>query len=450
MLAAVMLLVAITLLAGPVAPALADDGSVYAVGGTAHPMANSDIRMESETVQAVCFGGFAEYRAEFHFVNSGEPQTVQLGFPFLDYSKRFEGQPALVAFRAWQDGVELPVTVGNGDDPAWPGSEIKYYLHEANFPRGESVVAVSYLADLNASASPRFSEDAPAFLGLPGMAASFDYWLHSGAGWSGTIGKAVIRFNLADTFPGWAVDVKQADTTGYEVVSLTTKPESYVALDDRTYQWVFEDLEPTTEDDVVLAFTLDESRYNDRDAGSWVYPDVTAIEGSGRADLPIAWMPAGWEAFDGSAKASWGAPAPGVGSWTKISFAKAHAVREIRILPGRNENPESFEEYGRPKTLRVTCSDGTDTVLDLKDEPSLQRFRISADATWVRFDTLAIYPGIVNDDTYISEIELGSELAPEFEDFSDLILATAPPGEPLQGPSTTIATASTGPVSLRL
>ena len=229
--------------------------------------------------------------------------------------------------------------------------------------------------------------------------------------------------------------------------ALTTKPESYVALDDRTYQWVFEDLEPTTEHDVVLAFTLDESRYNDRDAGSWVYPDVTAIEGSGRADLPIGWRPAGWEAFDGSAKASWGAPAPGVGSWTKISFAKAHAVREIRILPGRNENPESFEEYGRPKTLRVTFSDGTDTVLNLKDEPSLQRFRISADATWVRFDTLAIYPGIVNDDTYISEIELGSELAPEFEDFSDLILATAPPGEPSQGPSTTIATASTGPVS---
>ena len=141
MLAAVMLLVAITLLAGPVAPALADDGSVFTAGGAVHPMANSDIRMESETVQAVCFGGFAEYRAEFHFVNSGEPQTVQLGFPFLDYSKRFEGQPSLVAFRAWQDGVELPVTVGNGDDPAWPGSEINYYLHAANFPRGESVIS---------------------------------------------------------------------------------------------------------------------------------------------------------------------------------------------------------------------------------------------------------------------------------------------------------------------
>jgi hypothetical protein len=439
-------LVVATLLALSAAPVLADDGSVFAAGGAVHPMANSDIRMESETVQAVCFSGFAEYRAEFHFVNSGEPRTVQLGFPFTDYSKRFEGQPSLVAFRAWQDGAELRVTVGTGDDPAWPGSEITYYLHQATFPRGESVVTVSYLVDLNASASPRFSDDAPASLGPPGMAASFDYWLHSGAGWSGTIGKAVIRFNLADTFPGWALVVKQADTTGYEAVSLTTKPESYVALDDRTYQWVFEDLEPTTKDDVVLAFTLDESRYNDRDAGSWVYPDVTAIEGSGRADLPMAWMPAGWEAFDGSAKASWGAPAPGVGSWTKISFAKAHSVREIRILPGRNENPESFEEYGRPRTLRVTCSDGTDTVLHLKDEPSLQRFRVSAEATWVRFDTLAIYPGIVDDDTYISEIELGSEPAPEFEGFSDLILATAPPGEPFEAPSTTIATASTGPV----
>jgi hypothetical protein len=451
MLAAVMLLVAITLLAGPVAPVLADDGSVFMAGGAVHPMANSDIRMESETVQAVCFGGFAEYRAEFHFVNSGGPQVVQLGFPFTGYSKQFENQPSLVAFRAWQDDVQLPVTVGLGDDPAWPGSEITYYLHQATFPRGETVITVSYLADMSSAASPRFSDDAPAALGAPGFAASFDYWLHSGAGWSGAIGKAVIRFNLADTFTGWAVDVKQADTAGYEVVPFTTKPESYVALDDRTYQWVFEDLEPSTKDDVVLAFTMGKGRYDDALGLTWADARVAGIDGSGRVRhefvYPADDTPAGWEAFDRSAKTSWGAPAPGAGAWTRVAFAESQIVREIRILPGRNENPESFKEYGRPKTLRVTFSDGTDTVLDLKDEPSLQRFRVSADATWVRFDTLAIYPGIVNDDTYISEIELGSELAPGFEDFSDLILATAPAGEPSQGPGTTIAMASTGPVS---
>ncbi len=442
------LLAAAALLAPPVAPALADDGSVYVTGGAVHPMINNDIRMEAETVQVVCFGRFAEYRAEFHFVNSGEPQTVLLGFPYVDSTPHLEGPPSLVAFRAWLDGEPLAVTQGTGEDPAWPGSEITYYLHEAVFPRGDTVVVVGYLAEVSSQAAGRFSPDAPALLGPWGVSAGYDYWLHSGAGWSGSIGKAVIRFDLADDFAGWAVDVKAADTKGYEEATLTTRPESYVKLDDRTFQWVFEDLEPELDDDITLAFTMDQRRWDDQLSLAWADDGMTAIDGSGRVSNGVS-SPAGWEAFDGRPKSSWGAPAPGVGAWTTVTFRDTRTLREIRILPGKNDQLDAFRRHGRPKTLRVTCSDGTDTVFQLADEPALQRFPISADATWVRFDTLAVYPGTAGNDSYISEIGFGGEPAPRFETFSVLIAETAPPAsEPPLVSSTTAARPTTTSDSL--
>ena len=177
--------------------------------------------MEAETVQAVCYREFAEYRVDFTFTNVGEPQTVKLGFPFeiTASGSMGMGNPP-VAFRAWQDGKPLAVTLGRGvsqDDLMSGDNAPGYYLHEATFPRGKTVITVSYLARPTVSAGNRFSElTPPEFLALNmgGWSARYDYWLHTGAGWKGTIGKATIRFHLADSFDGWAVDVKASDRRG--------------------------------------------------------------------------------------------------------------------------------------------------------------------------------------------------------------------------------------------
>jgi len=93
--------------------------------------------MESETVQAIVYAQFAEYRVDFRFVNQGAAQTVTLGFPFLvTVSGGDDNAP--VAFQAWQDGRPLAVTIGKAastDDLAQPGS-MGYYLHQATFPPG--------------------------------------------------------------------------------------------------------------------------------------------------------------------------------------------------------------------------------------------------------------------------------------------------------------------------
>jgi hypothetical protein len=444
------LLLATLLLALPCPAALANDTMVGGIGGDVYPLSSADIRMESETVQAVCYREFAEYRVDFTFVNEGEPQTVKLGFPFVITSvgEMNMGEPP-VAFRAWQDGRPLAVTLGRGvsqDDLMTSDDAPGYFLHEATFPRGKTVITVSYLARPTVSAGSRFGELAPpdlAALGIYGWSAHHDYWVHTGTGWKGTIGKAVIRFTLADSFDGWAVDVREAEAASYSAGrGNTTKPESYVKLDDRTYQWVFEDFEPTEADDVRFSFTIP---YFWADTYVALPEGYGAIPTTGGASERLGpnregGMSPGWEAMDGSLQTAWGFSAPGTG-WIGVEVVGDQDLQEIRILPGRHDSPDSFYEYGRPKTLSVAFNN-TSTIVTLEDEPGLQRFPVPAATDRIRLTVLEIYPGTKSDDTYITEIDLGTESAPAFEEPVRLVT-----GQGMPSTTTTVTTATSGGVT---
>ena len=86
--------------------ALADDSSVGAEGGTVHAIWTTDVRLDAETVQATCFGNFAEYRVDFRLVNEGEARKVMLGFPFQRRESDPEDQPQ------WPVGSRPGKTVG--------------------------------------------------------------------------------------------------------------------------------------------------------------------------------------------------------------------------------------------------------------------------------------------------------------------------------------------------
>jgi hypothetical protein len=434
---------ALTALAGwlPLAypsPALADDSSVGAIGGDYYPLASTDIRMEAETVQATVYRDFAEYRADFLFVNSGQAQTLMLGFPYALDEPDGDAQGP-IAFRAWQDGTPLTVTVGQGPT----GDSFQgYYLHQATFPPGPSMITVSYLGPPSWTASDRFPELAPAEwrTGIPGTAGRYDYWLHTGAGWAGTIGTAVVRYTLADDFRGWGLDVK-ADYPGIDDGwPETTRPETYTKPDDRTYQWVFRELEPTETDDVTLAFT-----------GAATYlgavesfpPALGAVIASMTASDPTLTPQTGenWALVDGSPASAWGPLA--VGGWAQLELSGNQRIAEIRIVSGDNETTGSFVAHGRPKSIKVTLSDGTSKVITLADESSVQRFPIAGTAEWVRLELLDSYPGTESADTYISDISFGNERAPVFAPFAALITqalaatsATTAPVSPTTSPAT--------------
>jgi hypothetical protein len=432
-------------------PAFADDSGVsVSVGGGVHPMTSTDIRMESETVQATCYRNFAEYRVDFKFVNDGQPQTLQLGFSSADIMPaQGVGEPstippqqgAPVALRAWQDGKPLRITVGKGMDPMLSSAWVGYYLHTATFPHGETTITVRYLASLTSDGSPRFEALAPpefAALGVAGWGAAYRYWLHTGAYWNGPIGKAIVRYRLADSFDGWGVDVGAAQAGGFEDPGPTTGPESYVRPDGRTYQWVFDNLEPTPDDDIVLAFTtLRPSLSYDWDSEMPLPASLGAVavpDGASERLGPNgeSMMPPGWEAIDGMPDTAWGFSAKAYDKWLRIGVRGNHDLREIRILPGRNDTPTSFTEYARPKTLTIDLSDGTSREFTLEDEPSLQRLAISGTAMWALVGIKDVYPGTKSNDIYISEIDLGNARAPEFDTFSNMMAGGAPPTtEPL-------------------
>jgi hypothetical protein len=428
--------------------AFADTTALGGVAGDLYPTANNDIRMEAETVQAICYRYVAEFHVDFEFVNSGDAQTVQLGFPYLAPAP-YTGVTPPIGFQAWQDGVPLevslapstsaPTTIATGPTPPVES----YFLMKASFPPGKTMIAVSYVAQPTWFGYNRLPASTPAdvtALSIEGRAAKYDYWLHTGAGWAGTIGKAVVRFQFADDFDGWAVDAKASDPAvkASHILPPTTKPETYTRSDASALEWVFEDLEPTEADDIVLAFSGDAfemlqsqvilDQHGEMPAAYGALPVPITASGNlayhySRDDPSAA--KDGWWAVDSSLVNPWGVPAPGKGAWIKLGVQGDHNLKEIRILPGSIVDAASFMRYGRPKTMRVTLSDGTSSTISLKDEPSLQRFPISGNAEWLKLDILDIYRGTESDDTYISLIDLGTEPAPSFLPFAELISSKA-------------------------
>ncbi len=417
-----------------VVPSLAhaDDTSMGGAGGSVYPATSPDIRMEAETVQAVIYGGFAEYRVDFEFANEGPAQTVLLGFPFA-VTKAEPGYNSFppTAFRAWQDGRPLDVTLGRdvAQNDARDGT-VGYFLHEAPFDHGRTTITVSYLARPSMTMGSAFAEIAPPELrDLPAWETWYDYWLHTGASWKGPIGKAVVRIVPADTFTGYGAEAKRADFT-YPSARLTS-PESYTRSVGGELRWLFEDFEPSdsTGDgwstyDVRFGFA--QPRFAEIPAGTPLpdtgprIVDVTASSTKNWTET-AEFAPRG--VADGIPNTAWceGAPGPGIGETLRFELAAETTIREVRILPGKNRETGIFGLCGRPKSVRLTFSDGTTAAYHLEDQPVVQRFPVDARAVWAELEILDSYPGTQQHDTYISEVEFGSEPAPSFIAFQRLL-----------------------------
>ena len=461
-------LVIAALLSTSLAPA--DDTAVGGMGGSVYPIRNTDIRLDQETVQAVVYGDFAEYLVEFHFVNDGLAQNVMLGFPFAVTTDRGSGRTTgpVSAFQAWQDGRPLKVTVGRSlSQDQETADQVGYFLHRGSFPAGPSTVTVRYLARPSFSAGSRFYELAPPdFAGLSSWFSWHSYWLHTGSTWRGTIGKAVVRYGLADSFFGWGADLTTEDVGGDQQYALTSPP-TYTMPDERTFQWAFADFEPVLVEnekwweaspyDIRLVFS--QPLVNPKNANFWRALDRVAMIADTTASsfLQSKRTVGGDDLLHAPGQAvgdpgtSWaeGAPDAGVGERLRFTFVTAGPLREVRIVPGDVETLDSFTEHGRPKTLRLKLAGGSSTLMHLADEPSVQRFAVQGDGAWAELEIVKSYPGTADNDTYIASVEFGRETAPAFLPFAELIEAPAknpsPAAVSAAGASTTeAATVTTG------
>ena len=426
--------------------ATADDGPlrVIASGGSVRPMKNTSIRMAAETVQAICYSRFAEYKVDFRFENtSATTTTVLLGFPFrAPYYEPVVPPDRYFApggFRAWQDGRPLAVALAHGHES---GDNVDYYTHTAIFPPGESTVTVDYLISPEFGGGQELSDFAdqtdglvtstpPAYRNELIGEGEYDYTLHSGSYWKGTIGLAVLRWTLSPDFIGWGIEQEAKYYSSEDTSDPDYEPDAedlmydriqshYTTPTPRAYQWTIRDFEPALNDDdtspydiglLYLAPPLD----SDPDTpNAYRLPSATA---SSHLTLAPYSYPAG-NLVDGDPSSAWaeGAPGTGIGQWLDVTFPRTRQLRELRIVSGYAKRPEIFARYNRPKRLRFDFSDGTSRTITLADSPSLQRFPVSASAKKVRVTVLAVYRGTTRNETYISEIDFGQALAPTFED----------------------------------
>ncbi len=397
-------------------PARADDTSLGATGGTLSAVPAGDIRLDAETVQAVCFGSFAEYRVDFRFVNDGPARTVRLGFPFSSTVASERGPERPIGFQAWQGNRPLAVRavavgrLGAGRPPRG------YFVHRARFPHGRSMITVSYLGQESATALLRQKGVGAT---ASGTASWYEYWLHTGATWKGPIGTAVVRYRFADTFQGSGLGLTAAQAA--KDVPVTT-PAWTRPLPD-TWQWRFVDFEPASASgaewwapqkgsDVVLGFSSVYRR--GPKPAKWTASDRAPVfEASGG---PFCLQ-------DGVLSSAWvaGPLTQGDHPWAQATFLRPRRLRELRIVSGDNAYIAAFKKYGRPKTLTATFSDGSTVTLHLKDAPVLQRYPVDVTTTTVRLTVDDIYPGTDYPAVAVSEVEFGSAPAPGYASFADLL-----------------------------
>jgi len=398
------------------AAARADDSSIGTIGGSARPIWNTGVRLAAETVQATCFNGFAEYRVDFEFRNDGPPRTVKLGFPFIGTQPDEEGLTPPIGFQAWQDG--RPLTVTTVASHWFTRAQVGYYVHTAHFRHGTTMITVSYLAWPSSSAMARLRGVDPDDLD-GGTNAAYTYWLHTGATWRGTIGTAVVRYRLADTFDGTDIDLPAWRLAENAYV---TAPGGWTCPLSNTYQWRFTDFEPTTEAhagkwwltqspyDVTLAYTSHVLNQPDKvtwRASSIAGGDAAGFGGEDGADLLTGWTE--------------GAPGLGVGQWVEARFKHATHLGELRIVPGKTDYASAFERYARPRTMLAVFSNGTRKLLRFRDAPSLQRFPVDVTTRWVRLVIRSAYRGTDYPATCLSIVELAAQRAPGYASFPSLI-----------------------------
>jgi hypothetical protein len=444
-----------------IAPAagIANDSAMGGAGGAVTPIGSSTIRMAAETVQVIAYGDFAEYRVDFRFENSGTPQKVKLGFPFPLPLEGEENATPAAAFRAWQG--ETPLAVTYQEVTAKSGARTAYFLHEADFPPGETMIRVSYYAKHDSTAgSPPEGLAAPARFG-----DAFSYWgfypytVSTGAGWAGTIGKSVIRYNVSSDALAWGFE--QAIAQQAEMLAGSTeapagsaeKLKSFKRLAEGVYEWAFTDFEPTPDAEGASAYDISLAYFVPGGASEVALPwmPVADVKGTSELKLPPYEYPA-YNAVDGNPSTAWAeaADGSGVGEGFTVTFPVKRGVSEVRVLPGYAKTEALFRKYNRPKVLDVEFSDGTKTSLSLADDPSLQRFPVSVDAEWAKVTIADVYRGTTRDETYVSEIEFGVP-APTMLPFETVLAGglTAPSGEatgrpqPVSGGGTSAPDAAT-------
>ena len=116
-----------------------------------------------------------------------------------------------------------------------------------------------------------------------------------------------------------------------------------------------------------------------------------------------------WNVVDGDKSTAWveGVRGNGINQWVKVIFDCKVKIGKISMIAGYTADRYRFENNNRVKRIRVSFSDGFQTVENLEDTmyPQFLDIEYIPQATqWVKFEIVDIYLGSKYRDTAISEI----------------------------------------------
>ncbi|MCG0275199.1 MAG: hypothetical protein L5655_03415 [Thermosediminibacteraceae bacterium] len=175
----------------------ADDCSLGRMADGVYPLRDEDIVMVSEYVNIKVKSGYAE--CVFEFKNTGKAREVLMGFPAeMEGDEEEETRLKVEEFKAFQDGVEIPVKLEKGVAPenekalGLPAYK-SWYTFTVKFKAGETVkIKNTY----------RFH---PTVFSTGDV--QIGYILKTGALWKGHIGKARVVFDMEGIEPYMIISI---------------------------------------------------------------------------------------------------------------------------------------------------------------------------------------------------------------------------------------------------
>ncbi len=237
--------------------------------------------MTAEDFGIVSDAAWAEVSAQFFMRNTGQAdEQMQVRFPLADpygMGAYYEGYPVVVGFQVWVDGVQKPTTVITSINPLyddWPA--LRWAAWDTAFPAGQEVVIS---ATYRISPTGYFPE------------ARFSYVMSTGAGWKGPIGKA----DMAVRLPYKA--------TSENVVLGKDKTTPRAKLSGNEIRWLFTNLEPTKDNDIIatiLAPNIWQGIVDARAAANQAPRDAQKWLALGEAyyrAIPMKYVPIGGEQY---------------------------------------------------------------------------------------------------------------------------------------------------------
>jgi hypothetical protein len=360
----------------------ADDAPLaFIPGGNVKPITNTDVQLESETIDIYLLPDKYSVEVNYYFKNTGKARKLMMGFPSNKETK-------VLDYKVFENNVPLPTVTRPGN---WEfnlkGVHAQFMENPINsFECFEVVFKEGETKQIKDVFNQLYTGD------YDGEASSFFYILKTGSLWKDKINSVKIRVHTEKAPKG--LDLRSGELNGVKISLLN-------------YSTEYTDLEPT-EDLIFIVRNYDD--FHVSEASSELLPkDVYVARNIQDIDPTTAWVE--------------GVKGDGIGETISFYTNKGHnqgeafLIDSIGIINGYAKSPATFKNNGRVKKLFIRFDVDNDYEPEynkplvkpvmLSDSPDMQiiRFKTPIKATDIEFKIAEVYKGEKFDDTAISEVK---------------------------------------------